>query len=1150
MGGLFSVMPVVTRRVVANAKLLLAVVIGAVLASAIMSTTAIYTDAIRDLGLSYAIGEREPDEINLVIRSTSQTGVATDYDRSQEYIESGAQGWIGGIVDGDPTAIGRSATFYPTAPGEAVDEADQGRDRGHFIFVTNLEPHIEVVEGVLPGDAPQATPEAAPSLDVAIGAETAQRLGIAVGQEFAMNPFWRLELDPIRVRVVGLIEAIDPEEDFWINQDGLLNFTSNNWDTIPMIISRTSFFNAIVGYLPTMTSDYTTLVYLDTSGVNSRNADSVRFALEGYSRNLASNVVRTTVQTELPEVLATYDEKLFFTRIPLLVLVLQIAAIVLYYLFMVSTMLVERQASEIALLKSRGATTWQVMRIYMMEGLGIAAVALLLGPPLAALVVGLLGQTPPFQDLSGGSNLHVNLSRQAYYWAAGGALLAFLTLLLPAYYASKKTMVQQRTASARPPQQSAFTKYYLDLVLVVLGGILLYQLDRRGRLVTDDFFGEQSVDPVVLLTPAFFILTVGLVFLRLFPLVLKLLAWFVARFQGAAVLIGMWQLVRNPVHYSRLVLLLMLATAVGMFSASFGATLDASYADRAQYEAGADVRLDAIRSLNASGPDATNAALGEQVGAEEVTQVFRLGGSSGDLTSRVSFDILGVEPELMSDVAYFREDFAGESLGSLMEKLGPTLAPGDHGVVLPEDARWLGVWVNPIDMRSGFGLSIEVRDDTGRYFAYAVGPDEVVELEPGWTLLVADLSSPLSSVNRFRPQEGPTINGPYPLAFPAGPLTITSISLRSPTRFAAPQGVLQFDGLHTSNAAGLSGDLGSARLRTDPSRSGGDLPNAQAVAAFDSASDWQVWQGGLPTPLNDILRTREGDGYTSLELSWEPQQGNINTHAIIPNSGVDLLPVLASEAFLRSSGVRVGDTTDLFINSLFVRAQVVGEFGLFPTLGNTRGTPALITNASVLSALLNGNPRGPLLYPNELWMSTNAASLETVRSQVDSGALTGALVAVEDIQAIQESDPLVAAGWEGILFISFAAILLLSAIGFLIYSYLTAQRRTLEFAVLRTMGFSKKQIATVVAFEQLFVIGLGMAAGTLMGMRLGSLMIRYMGLTETGDEVLPPLQLEINWFTIGSAWLVLAAVFLITIGAVVLLYSRLALHRVLRIGEA
>ena len=86
--------------------------------------------------------------------------------------------------------------------------------------------------------------------------------------------------------------------------------------------------------------------------------------------------------------------------------------------------------------------------------------------------------------------------------------------------------------------------------------------------------------------------------------------------------------------------------------------------------------------------------------------------------------------------------------------------------------------------------------------------------------------------------------------------------------------------------------------------------------------------------------------------------------------------------------------------------------------------------------------------------------------------------------------------------------------------------------------------------QSYFVIGLGMLTGTLMGLRLGSLMIRYMGVTETGDEVLPPLQLHVSWFTAGSALLVLGMVFLVTIGIVVLLYSRLALHRVLRIGEA
>ena len=141
------------------------------------------------------------------------------------------------------------------------------------------------------------------------------------------------------------------------------------------------------------------------------------------------------------------------------------------------------------------------------------------------------------------------------------------------------------------------------------------------------------------------------------------------------------------------------------------------------------------------------------------------------------------------------------------------------------------------------------------------------------------------------------------------------------------------------------------------------------------------------------------------------------------------------------------------------------------------------------------------MYPNEVWLDADADGVAAVKREVAGNKLDRHGDSLDDLREAQKKDPLVAAGWEGILFISFAAILILSAIGFLIYSYLTAQKRTLEFAVLRTMGFSKKQIALVVGFEQLFVIGLGMVAGTLMGLRLGSLMIRYMGVTETGDQV-------------------------------------------------
>jgi hypothetical protein len=712
-----------------------------------------------------------------------------------------------------------------------------------------------------------------------------------------------------------------------------------------------------------------------------------------------------------------------------------------------------------------------------------------------------------------------------------------LTLLWPAYQATRRTVVQQRTASARPPKEPAFTRYYLDLVLVGIAAVLFYQLNRRGGLVTEDLFGEQSVDPIQLLTPAFFILTVGIVFLRLFPLALKLLAWVVSRAQGVAVLIGMWQLVRNPVHYSRLVLLLMLATAVGMFAASFGTTLERSYEDRAAYQAGAPLRLAAMRRIDAPGPDAMGQALQQQFSAGATSNVTRLAGSYGPNIDRIEVAVLGIEPESFGDVAYFRDDFAGPSLRSILETLAQD-APEGGDLALPDDARWLGVWFNAIETRGRISLDAEVRDATGRYFRYVLGPEVGYELAPGWVFLVTDLS---------RPANAPA-NVQYAATPPQAPFALISLSVQFITRVSALTGAFLIDDLIASPV--MPAPIGSARMVADPDRQLRDLPEARVVAGFDSVTDWTPVQGIVQEAMNDeVTPAPSGTAGGALELRWRPVGGQPSTHGLRPAGKDGPLSAFVSEAFRDQADLSTGDTVSLFAAGSFLEFRVAGAFDLFPTLEDPRDNPALITNGARLQSAINLNPRSTVTYPDEIWFEGDAESAGLARTAVDGGAITGTLFSFEEIRAAQERDPLVAAGWEGILFISFAAILLLSAIGFLIYSYLTAQRRTLEFAVLRTMGFSRRQIASVVGFEQAFVIGLGIIAGTFFGLRLGGLMIRYMGVTETGDAVLPPMLLEVSWVTIASAWLVLSLAFLVTIGIIIVLYTRLQLHRVLRIGE-
>jgi hypothetical protein len=63
-------------------------------------------------------------------------------------------------------------------------------------------------------------------------------------------------------------------------------------------------------------------------------------------------------------------------------------------------------------------------------------------------------------------------------------------------------------------------------------------------------------------------------------------------------------------------------------------------------------------------------------------------------------------------------------------------------------------------------------------------------------------------------------------------------------------------------------------------------------------------------------------------------------------------------------------------------------------------------------------------------------------------------------------------------------------------------------------------------------------------------MMDFLATDERGAPVLPPFVLGISWPSIFVAWAILGAVFAATIGAVVLLYVRLQVHRALRIGDA
>jgi hypothetical protein len=89
----------------------------------------------------------------------------------------------------------------------------------------------------------------------------------------------------------------------------------------------------------------------------------------------------------------------------------------------------------------------------------------------------------------------------------------------------------------------------------------------------------------------------------------------------------------------------------------------------------------------------------------------------------------------------------------------------------------------------------------------------------------------------------------------------------------------------------------------------------------------------------------------------------------------------------------------------------------------------------------------------------------------------------------------------------------------------------------------------VLVLEYAVIVLAGMGLGTVVGLQVGRRMMDVFAVSEAGSAVLPPFALAVSWASVATVWVVLGLAFVQTIGAVVLLYLRLAIHRALRVGE-
>ncbi len=633
------------RRLIRHWRLNLLILVVLTAATALVAALPSFATAVAIDGLEQALDSASTPSRNLEIIGPPANlnaglfgkieGVISDY-ISERVVTRNADEYAGPVIYTDLSIVGALAPESLTQV-EYYDLWAFDRFHDYIQIVGGREPRYIQPQTVVEGMQP-------PKMEALIGLDTHRQTGLGIGNVLYTRGGASFE-------IVGVAAPIDPESEVWwdgvVNPFELIITPAGNFDiyTIPLIISPPTMRNLY----PAHDKEWHILINREAITV-----DTALQAQDAFTR-LKTLLLQNNVQlaSGLPGILDTYMTQLSTAQRVILLLASQAFIFVLYLLSMITSFMLERSQGELATLTSRGASRGQIVRIFFLEGLILALPAgIWFGPWIAQQAVAL------WASLSG-ATVPSALPPEAQSYALGAAVFCWLALALPVIPAAQRNVLDWQQELTRPTQQAAWQQRYLDLFLLAFGGLAYWQLSQSGSFIMRRLGEDTQTDPFLLLGPSLMLIAVGLVFLRVFPLLLRGISWAIQQVRGLILPIGITRLARSPVAPSRVILLISITAALIFFAQVFSDTLDVRQEEIAHYAIGADLRV--------SLANADFDSLLDHPSVLAESRVFRTRMQTSGLGSDIT--LLAIDPATITQVTRYPEGVSPVSMEILANAL-------------------------------------------------------------------------------------------------------------------------------------------------------------------------------------------------------------------------------------------------------------------------------------------------------------------------------------------------------------------------------------------------------------------------------------------------------------------------------------------------
>lgn len=1174
------------KRLRQDWTVLLGVFFGMLLATSLVAAAPVYLRALDQMAFSVALDRLESPYLNINV-------FGINVPLNHESLDEAGRAMTDASDTHLPGAISSSVQYFKS-PLYLAWSPSRPLSRGYLQYLGDLSEHSTFTLG-RPADDGIILGAAGPEIEAVVSTQTAINFETRIGDlvSFAPSP-----ASPILVfaRIVGVIEPDDVTSEYWRLPKIFLDpapplvepergLVVDAGKPLAVFVDREALIDAVSGSFQGSLVDPFWFLMAEHESIKDWSVVDLQQGLADFREQIGRAIPGASIPIGVMNDLID-DLRLrgFFARLPILMSLTTIVATVLVYLSISFSFVVRRRQKEITLYKARGAQSRRLLSFYGPEAVGLTLAASALGVILAMGTVSLAGRLPLFKTITGGANLPVSLSPAPFVASAVAGIVLLALLLAYTWGSTRESPVISRLWSSRPPGASLFHRYYMDFGLVITGGLVFWELQARGHVVSGGLFKDVQVNEAFLVAPVLLLLVVSLMFVRFFPMVVRfvggespaLLHLFVAatipaaaavtmtadvtvsewappvalilgvgatywattlvqraswvanlelvqlaatggyfvlrppdpegvqlvaviafmslvpaqlafrllavsrRFTPVWLVLILWRMARDPLRYTWLIMLLILATGLATSSTTISATLNRGQEDSIHYELATDIRL--------YGPDLgtdTDSIIGP---LSEIPELALISPALHE-TARIDetdVTLLAVDSSTFSRVAWYRDDLASRSFLELMSAIRPS-DPATR-VTIPGRAASIGAWIKPAVSSSGLAIWLLVEDATGETHTIDLGIIETLEWSRLSVNLPAGLEMPLhlSAIEVFEPagNEG-------------------NLSEFADLVNGTP-GHVFLDDLHVVLAG--SGD----------------------VRVFEDFEDVAGWSAIVTDPQDpDQIVASEEEVYagkrSGLFTFGATRNRLIRGFQRSPTGGP--VPLIVSTTFAKENGASVGQTFVAEIKSRLVQFRISATAEYFPTV-SPDGNGFLIADLdSLLGHLDVLTYSSPRVRPNELFLASETSVEDKVL--VAAQALAGPAWQTQSYQSELDyvrSDPFGGAGWRMLVWVSIAVAILAGGLGYGTYLLSSTADGHQESGALRSAGFTGWQLGWLLAIEHLAVAVVGLGVGTWTGLQMSALMASSVAVTADGQPIVPPVVTVTDWQTLTPFYIALVAV--------------------------